>query len=1060
MSNKNNKLVEAKITLDSKEYEKSLANVRKKTETENKSIKKSSDNLTTNIKNNVKKIQLSNDNLAKNYGTLRASTNSDMEKIRNATVKMKTEAENSNNGIKISNDNLSKNYKTLRASTEADMEKIKSSLVKMKSSSEDMASKVKSSNDKTAGSFKNVNTEANNTKGVFSTMSSAIGSAINTASSKVKSSVDTMKGKLKELVTNTKEAQQKFEEFGKTAEKVADKVSGAGEKLTNGLTKPVVATGTLASGLAVNFEYAFAKVSTLLDLNEKELADYEAKLQKTAVDMNTNINEFAEAVYQAISAGVDYSEAIDFVGNAVKLSKGGFMDTASAVSALTVVMNTYGEKAGNLTEIQDKLISVQNNGVTTVGELSTALADVIPSASSVNLEFNELLGVFTHLTKKGLNASKASTRLKAMLDELAKSGTKASDALKEKTGKSFQELIESGKSLDEILVIVNDSAKEAGLSIVDMFGSSEASGAANAIIGNLEGFRDSVDAVANSAGSAEKAYAEMADTMKEKIAGAMVSMQSSLADLGQKMEPLLDALIEFSKKIPELLNGIDFEAVVKPFLDAGIDMIKMLEDIIKWFQGLDKNTQNFIAKAILMGASLGPVLSIFGNMISTIAMLSFTTSNFIGFFETGFGKGIISVLGKVGGMFSSLFGLVKTGFGLMVKAVIPFVMAHLPLVLVITAIIAVIALLIKNWDKVKEVAVNVCEVVKEKWGQFTEWFSGIWDNMVNVVKGAFDYICQWIKVGFQVIGDLIGLAFDIITLPWQFIWQNFGDVIIEAFDNICAWVQEGLNKIVEFFAPFVEAVTNAWNTMCDAIKNAWESASSWIIEKWNAFSEKAQEVFNFIGDKITETWSKMTNYLSEKWNSFTSWWSDTTNKVTENVSNAFNWVSDKIKEAFTKAIEFTSNKFEKLFNDIKGIIDKIKNAVQNVVKYLKDAFNFNWNLPKFKLPYINIEGSFSLNPPSAPSFNVDWRHNGAIFTRPTVLANGQGVGDRFKGMGAQKEAVLPIEKLPDLLGLNNRQGGDFNLNIENFNNEREQDIEQLVKEIGYFARKRGLNFGI
>lgn len=1059
MSNKK-KLVEAKITLDSKEYEKSLANVRKKTETENKSIKKSSDNLTTNTNNNVKKIQLSNDNLAKNYKILRASTEADMEKIRNATVKMKTEAENSNNGIKISNDSLSKNYKTLRASTEADMEKIKSSLIKMKSSSEDMASKVKSSNDKTAGSFKNVNTEANNTKGVFSTMSSAIGSAINTASSKVKLSVDTMKGKLKELVSNTEEVKKHFEEFGKTAEKVSDTVSGAGEKLTNGLTKPVVATGTLASGLAVSFEYAFAKVSTLLDLNEKELADYEAKLQKTAVDMNTDINEFAEAVYQAISAGVDYSEAIEFVGNAVKMAKGGYMETADAVSVLTTIMNTYGDKAGDLGTIQDKLIAVQDNGVTTVNELGTALADVIPSASSVNLKFNELLGVFTHVTTKGINASKTSTMLKAMLDELAKSGTTASDTLKEKTGKSFQELIESGKSLDEILVILNNSAKDAGLSIGDMFGSSEASAVAKTILGDLEGFKSAVDAVSGSAGGAERAYETMSNTMKDKIKGAVVDIQSSLVDLGQQMEPLLDALIEFAKKIPELLNGIDFEAVVKPFLDVGIDMIKMLGDIITWFQNLDKNTQNFIAKTILVGASLGPVLSIFGNMISTIAMLSFTTSNFIGFFETGFGQGIISVLGKVGGMFSSLFGLVKTGFGLMVKAVIPFVMAHLPLVLVITAIIAVIALLIKNWDKVKEVAINVCEVVKEKWGQFTEWFSGIWDNMVNVVKGAWDYICQWIEVGIQVSADLIRLAFDIITLPWRFIWENFGDVIIEAFNNICAWVQEGLNKIVEFFTPFGEAIINIWNTMCDGIKNAWDSASNWVVEKWNAFSEKAQEVFNFIGNKITETWSKMTNYLSEKWNSFTSWWSDTTNKVTENVSNAFNLVSDKIKEAFTKATDWASNRFEKLFNNIKGIIDKIKNAVQNVVKYLKDAFNFNWNLPKIKLPHFKIEGNFSLNPPSAPSFGIEWRHNGAIFTRPTVLANGQGVGDGFKGMGAQKEAVLPIEKLPDLLGLNNRQGGDFNLNIENFNNEREQDIEQLVKEIGYFARKRGLNFGI
>ena len=47
---------------------------------------------------------------------------------------------------------------------------------------------------------------------------------------------------------------------------------------------------------------------------------------------------------------------------------------------------------------------------------------------------------------------------------------------------------------------------------------------------------------------------------------------------------------------------------------------------------------------------------------------------------------------------------------------------------------------------------------------------------------------------------------------------------------------------------------------------------------------------------------------------------------------------------------------------------------------------------------------------------VAWYSKGAIFKRPTVFG-GMGVGDRHNGIGSGAEAILPIDKLPELLGL-------------------------------------------
>ena len=82
--------------------------------------------------------------------------------------------------------------------------------------------------------------------------------------------------------------------------------------------------------------------------------------------------------------------------------------------------------------------------------------------------------------------------------------------------------------------------------------------------------------------------------------------------------------------------------------------------------------------------------------------------------------------------------------------------------------------------------------------------------------------------------------------------------------------------------------------------------------------------------------------------------------------------------------------------------------------------NFEWSLPKLKLPHISISGSFSLSPPSVPKFGISWYSKGAIFKRPTVLG-GMGVGDAHNGIGSNAEAILPINQLPKLLGLDKMQ---------------------------------------
>ena len=68
--------------------------------------------------------------------------------------------------------------------------------------------------------------------------------------------------------------------------------------------------------------------------------------------------------------------------------------------------------------------------------------------------------------------------------------------------------------------------------------------------------------------------------------------------------------------------------------------------------------------------------------------------------------------------------------------------------------------------------------------------------------------------------------------------------------------------------------------------------------------------------------------------------------------------------------------------------------------------------------------------------------------------------DAHNGIGSNAEAILPINQLPKLLGLDKLQNGNgIALNIENFNNNTDKDIEYLANELAFYMRRKSIGMG-
>ena len=74
----------------------------------------------------------------------------------------------------------------------------------------------------------------------------------------------------------------------------------------------------------------------------------------------------------------------------------------------------------------------------------------------------------------GTSTSEAGTAIARMMEELGDTSSKVSGILQEKTGKSFTELAQEGNSLYDILSRVQQYADETGVSMTELWGSSNA----------------------------------------------------------------------------------------------------------------------------------------------------------------------------------------------------------------------------------------------------------------------------------------------------------------------------------------------------------------------------------------------------------------------------------------------------------------------------------------------------------------------------------------------------------------------------------------------------------
>ena len=128
-------------------------------------------------------------------------------------------------------------------------------------------------------------------------------------------------------------------------EQLSEKFASAGKTLeTVGRALSVVSAATgaaLAASVkwAADYETAVAKVSTIMDTNTMSVGQMSDSIMQLSNDTGIAASDLANSVYDAISAGRETGEAVEFVAQATDLARAGFSDTGTSLNLLSTILN-------------------------------------------------------------------------------------------------------------------------------------------------------------------------------------------------------------------------------------------------------------------------------------------------------------------------------------------------------------------------------------------------------------------------------------------------------------------------------------------------------------------------------------------------------------------------------------------------------------------------------------------------------------------------------------------------------------------------------------------------
>lgn len=832
--------------------------------------------------------------------------------------------------------------------------------------------------------------------------------------------------RLQKSYDNLKSSQERLQKLNEEQQKVKESIGQTKAQLAGTLGVIGGVAAAVYAGpvkAAMDYETALAKVGTIADGTKVPMETMSKEIMALSNSTGIAATALADDVYNAISAGQDTADAVNFVTYSTKLAKAGFAESAQTLDVLTTILNAYGLEADEVGRVSDMLIQTQNKGKVTVAELSSVMGKIIPTAKSNGVALEQITAGYAIMTSKGIAAAETTTYMNSMLNELGKSGTTADKALRAAAGKGFKELMAEGKSLSEVLNILQEDAAKGGKSLADVFGSAEAGKAAVTLLSDgVEGFNEQVEnmlAASDGIGATQAAFEKMEDTTAARMEKAKNSIANLGVVLGQQLLPVVGTLAdkvagvvtkvsEFAQQNPKAVQtALKAVAAFAGLRVAGLGTKLGFLEIKKGFLGIKTAFESFkalraaeqlggvAAKAGGIVTKVGPIVAIIAAIGAAIYYVANNLEDVRAKIQKTFGDDGLRIFDQiwasitmVGEAFKTAFAGVSTDLFSTLQQILPTLISTLQ-----TAATSILPVIVQLITQIAPLLAQLITGILPVLGQLISAIVQVAGQLITAVLPVItELIAQLIPVITQIITSILPVIIDLVNMLLPLVMQIVQavlPVIIQLLNTLVPVVMQIIQAILPVFIELL-------NQLMPVIQTIVNSVLPVLVQVINTLLP----LFQTIIDAILPVFMQLLNALVPVIQTLASILSSVLGVALEAISGIVQGVMQVFQGLITFITGVFTGNWRQAWDGIKSIFSGIWEAIKSVAKGAVNGIISIINgiiggLNKLKIPdWVPGLGGKGINIPLIPMLAKGSRNTPDTFIAgeagPELITNAPG----------------------------------------------------------------------
>lgn len=513
----------------------------------------------------------------------------------------------------------------------------------------------------------------------------------------------------------------------------------------------IVKLGADSTKAAAVFEQQMANVATLLDGTKEQVSERINELGDDVVKVSNSTGvatgELTDGLYQIISAIGDSEDAIVQMELAAKAAKAGGAETTDAINLLTAVTKGYNDTSGEaFQKASDLAFETVKLGQTSFPELASSIGKVIPLASALGLEQEELFGSFAALTGVTGSTAEVATQMKAVMSGLMQPTKQMTEALEALGFASADAALET-LGFDGLLLSLKSAMDEDVQATAKLFSSVEAQTAILALAGaQSEDLTNKTWSMYEAAGATDRAFEAQTDTLEYTLKAIRNVGKNFMLTVGRTILPTVHELAD--KALPKIERFLtDATPKVIDLFSKAITYGSKMYGFIKTIYGGAQSVISYLSEHktvfTMVAIAIGTITAALGAymLVSNAATITW---------------GVLTAAISVYTTVTTIATTISSALG----AVMAFITSPITLVtLAIGAAIAAGVALYQNWDVVKVKAL-------ELWENFKIFAGGIKDIFANAFSGLVDIVAVHINPVITLVNHAIDAINSIsVTIP-------------------------------------------------------------------------------------------------------------------------------------------------------------------------------------------------------------------------------------------------------------------------------------------------------